>query len=246
MLCRKLRLEAIKARTALLNKKFSSVDAVLSNKNLLKGKSYVNGKWTDSISSQSSYFEVKNPANGHVIATVPKMVTDDVEYVSTVAFDSWKTWKQTTPAQRSAVLQKMASLMADNVDDLAKIITLEAGKPLAESKGEILYAASFYKFFAEEARRSYGTIIPSNVRGRSELVFRQSVGPAALITPWNFPSAMITRKVGAALAAGCTVVIKPSEETPLSALGKLLLIYIRNFHVLSHLLLIYICKLHWI
>ena len=107
---------------------------------------------------------------------------------------------------------KMYNLMIDNVDDLGKIITLEAGKPFSESKGEILYAASMYKFFAEEARRSYGTIIPSNIKGRSELVFKQSIGPAALITPWNFPSAMVTRKVGAALAAGCSVIIMSSGD----------------------------------
>ena len=196
----------------------TQISSLLKNKNLVKNKAFINGSWVESTLNAST-FDVKNPANGELLAQVPKMKVDDAEKACFGAFNAWKTWKNTTPAMRSSLLYKMADLMVQNIDDLAKIITLEAGKPLAESKGEILYAASFYKFFAEEARRTYGTIIPSNVKGRSELVFKQSVGPAALITPWNFPSAMITRKVGAALAAGCTVVIKPSEETPLSALA---------------------------
>ena len=197
----------------------ASLDGLFSNTSLWKpGNCYVNGKWIKAADGEQ--FSVKNPANGDLIAGVPKMTASDVNEAADIAFKVWNaTWKSTTPAQRSAVLMKMYDLMVDNIDDLAKIITLEAGKPFAESKGEVLYAASNFKFFAEEARRSYGTVIPSNVRGRSELVFKESIGPAALITPWNFPMAMITRKVGPAVAAGCTVVIKPSEETPMSALA---------------------------
>ena len=193
----------------------SSPPSVISCHDIFREDAYIDGKWIAS----PERFEVKNPATGSVIAAVPKMTVADVQRVSEVSFNSWTSWKKTTPAQRSAVLMKMHALMLEHMDDLARILTLEAGKPLAESKGEIMYAASMYKFFAEEARRAYGTVIPSNTKGRVELVFREPVGPAVLITPWNFPSAMITRKVGPALAAGCTVVIKPSEETPLSALA---------------------------
>ena len=199
----------------------SSIEAssIFANTSLWRpGRGYINGEWT--TGSSKGEFGVKNPATGGIIASLPKMTASDVNDAADVAFRVWNdSWKSSTPAQRSAILMKMYNLMIDNVDDLGKIITLEAGKPFSESKGEILYAASMYKFFAEEARRSYGTIIPSNIKGRSELVFKQSIGPAALITPWNFPSAMVTRKVGAALAAGCSVVIKPSEETPMSALA---------------------------
>ena len=197
----------------------STNSSIFTNTSLWKpGKCYVNGKWITATSNDE--FEVKNPANGDIIASVPKMTCTNVHEAADIAFDVWKnSWKMTTPAQRSAILMKMYHLMMDNIDDLAKIVTLEAGKPFAESKGEVIYAASMYKFFAEEARRSYGTIIPSNVKGRTELVFKESIGPAALITPWNFPLAMITRKVGPALAAGCTTVIKPSEETPMCALA---------------------------
>jgi len=158
----------------------------LSNKVLWKEQAFVNGKWISA--ANGDVFDVKNPANGEVIARVPKMTAVDAENASSIAYEVWKgPWKQFTAPQRAKVLEKMATLMIDNADDLAKIITLEAGKPLAESKGEILYAASFYKYFSEEARRSYGTIIPSNAKGRADLVFKQSVGPAALVTPWNFP-----------------------------------------------------------
>lgn len=191
---------------------------LLSNKALWREQAYVNGLWVSSASKD--VFDVKNPANGEVIARVPNMTAAEAESVCLTASEVWKgSWKQSTAPQRARVLEKMASLMTEHADDLAKIITLEAGKPLAESKGEVLYAASFYKYFSEEARRTYGSIIPSNVKGRADLVFKQSVGPAALITPWNFPAAMITRKVGPAIAAGCTVVIKPSEETPQTALA---------------------------
>jgi len=168
---------------------------LLSNGKLLREKSFINGRWV-TASNNAGSFDVINPANGKTIANVPKMSKEDADRACAVSMEAYSSWKQTTPASRSNILLKMATLMIENVDDLAKIITLEAGKPLAESKGEVLYAASFYRFFAEEARRSYGTIIPSNVKGRSELVFKLPVGPAALITPWNFPCAMITRKVG--------------------------------------------------
>lgn len=187
----------------------------LTNQHLWRQQGYINGKW---ISASEASFPVVNPANGKIIATLPRMGVNDVDLGAQAAFNSWKSWKNTTAKERSRVISKMAALMIKYQEDLAKIITLEAGKPIVESRGEVLYAASFYEFFAEEAKRSYGSVIPHGVQGRRLMAIKQPVGPAALITPWNFPSGMITRKVGAALAAGCTVLIKPSEETPLSAL----------------------------
>eukprot|EP01038_Epipyxis_sp_PR26KG_P006583 gene6583-9049_t len=187
------------------------------NKNLVTGKGFINGKFT--VGSSTETFPVYNPANGQEICSLPKMKAVDASNAIQASDVAWKRWKSTSYVERSKFLRNMADLMRENIDDLATLITLEAGKPFSDSKGEILYAISFYDYYAEEARRIKGEIIESPNKNRRLFALRQSVGPAALITPWNFPSAMITRKVGPALAAGCTVVIKPSEDTPLSALA---------------------------
>eukprot|EP00981_Chlorochromonas_danica_P000970 scaffold233_cov174-Ochromonas_danica.AAC.10 len=160
-----------------------------------------------------------NPANGKVLAHLPSLHEKEIDQAIQSAHTAWKTWKETTAYERSKILQKISHLMTKYSDDLAAIITLEAGKPTSEAKGEIGYAISFIDFYAEEIKRVHGDTFPSPSRNRRTFTIKQPVGPVGLITPWNFPSAMITRKVAPALAAGCTVVLKPSEETPLSALA---------------------------
>jgi delta 1-pyrroline-5-carboxylate dehydrogenase len=155
--------------------------------------SFINGQFVHQ--NYPDQFPVYNPANGQLIATYPKLKLADVQPCEQISFDAWKIWKNTTPKERSKILRKMADLMHLYIDDLAHIITVEAGKPLPEARGEILYAASFFEFYGEEAKRAYGEIIPPVVHGRKYLTMKQSIGPAAMITPWNFPSAMITRKV---------------------------------------------------
>ena len=177
---------------------------------------YVNGKFQ---AQSGTSFDVHNPCNGELIALCPRQNADDVQIAVKASSDAWKTWKATTAKQRSAILSKMFILVEEHKEDLARILTLETGKPLAESRGEIGYANSFYNLYAEEATRVHGEILQPNVSGRKMMTIKQPIGPAALITPWNFPAAMITRKLAPALAAGCTVVIKPAELTPLSALA---------------------------
>ncbi len=190
------------------------------NKHLIKNCGYLNGKFTNGSAKPGSVFSVLNPANGSSLIQLPRMGVKDVEDGTKYANEAFHKWKQTSGKERSKILRNMSDLMTGKYrDDLAAIITLEAGKPLAESKGEIGYAASFYELYAEEAKRINGEVLTPPNNGRRLLALKQPVGPAALITPWNFPSAMITRKVGPALAAGCTVLIKPAEETPLSALA---------------------------
>lgn len=164
-------------------------------------------------------FNVYNPATGDVVGSVPSMGVKEVEELSIQSFNAWKSWKLTTAKDRARILNTMADLMDKYSVDLATILTLEAGKPFPEAQGEIAYARDFYRYYAEEATRVNGEILQPNVKGRRLLALRQPVGPAILVTPWNFPSGMVTRKVGPALAAGCTVVIKPSEETPFSAIA---------------------------
>jgi acyl-CoA reductase-like NAD-dependent aldehyde dehydrogenase len=190
------------------------------NKNLIKNLGYLNGKFTNGSAKAGSVFDVVNPANGKVLTQLPRMGVKDVVDGTNFANDAFSTWKNTTGKERSKILRNMSELMTGKYrDDLAAIITLEAGKPLAEAKGEIGYAASFYELYGEEAKRIHGEVLSTSNNNRRMLALKQPVGPAALITPWNFPSAMITRKVGPALAAGCTVLIKPAEQTPLSALA---------------------------
>ena len=189
----------------------------LNNPDLLKQQLYINGAWVDATDKKT--FAVTNPATGGKIADVPSTTAAQVEYAVEAAETALATWKLTTAKERSALLRKWFNLIVENQEDLAVILSTEQGKPLTESRGEILYGASFIEWFAEEAKRTYGDVIPHDKHGRRLVVIKQPVGVVAAITPWNFPNAMITRKVGPALAAGCTVVIKPASETPLSALA---------------------------
>lgn len=184
---------------------------------ILKNKAFVNGAWIGSQNDQS--FLVKNPSTGETIGDVPDMGPKDAEAAIEYAFGAFQTWKHTTAKWRSQILRKWFDLVNENSEDLAKLLTAENGKTLTEAKGEVAYGASFLEWFAEEAKRNYGDVVPSPSRNKRMLFIRQPIGVAAMITPWNFPSAMITRKVGAALAAGCTAVVKPGEDTPLSALA---------------------------
>lgn len=195
----------------------SACPSVIKNKKLWNTLPFINGQFTEF--SKLSTFDVKNPANGQIIATLPSLQSQHVDEASEVASTAFKSWRTTTAVERSKIVRKMADLMDVYKDDLAAIITLEAGKPLAEAKGEVAYAQSFYEYYSEECKRPHGEVLQSPTKGRRFITLKQPIGPVGLITPWNFPSAMITRKVGPALAAGCTVVLKPSEETPLSALA---------------------------
>ena len=189
----------------------------LNNANLFKQQVYINGEWQAADQNQS--FAVTNPATGAVIAQVPSVSAKQVEQAVEAAATALQSWKLTTAKERSLLLKKWYQLIMDNQEDLATILSTEQGKSMTESRGEIAYGASFIEWFAEEAKRSYSDVIPHDKHGRRLVVVRQPVGVVAAITPWNFPNAMITRKVGPALAAGCTVIIKPASETPLSALA---------------------------
>lgn len=168
-------------------------------------------------------FDVLNPATGAVIGTVPDMSADDARKAVDKAKAAFVQWREQTAKSRAAAMMAWHDLIVAHVEELAEILTLEMGKPIAEARGEILHGASYIVWFAEEAKRLYGDIIPTNDPGRRLMVVKQPIGVVAAITPWNFPSAMITRKVAPAIAAGCTVVIKPAEDTPLSAVALMLL-----------------------
>jgi succinate-semialdehyde dehydrogenase/glutarate-semialdehyde dehydrogenase len=183
----------------------------------LQTKNLIQGEWI--AADDGKTFDVTNPATDEVIASVPKCGPTETKRAIVAAQESWRSWRQRTAGDRSALIARMAGLMRRDIDRLALLMTNEQGKPLAEAKGEIGYAASFLDWAAEEAKRIYGEMIPASTADKRILVLRQPVGVCAIITPWNFPAAMITRKLGPALAAGCTVVIKPAEETPLSALA---------------------------
>ena len=189
--------------------------ASLQDPTLLKTQALVNGQWVDS----TSRFAVHDPATGALLAEVTNLGASDTEGAVAAANAAWPTWRALTAKARGAILMKWFHLLHQHADDLARIMTAEQGKPLAESRGEVGYGASFIEWFAEEARRAYGETIPTTDPTKRYLVVRQPVGVCAAITPWNFPIAMITRKVAPALAAGCPVVIKPAEATPLSALA---------------------------
>ncbi|KAJ3641197.1 hypothetical protein Zmor_027712 [Zophobas morio] len=189
----------------------------LRRMHLLHDKAYVNGQWVTAASNKT--FPVVNPATGATIGTAPDMSTQDTQQAIEAAHQAFQTWQDTTAKERSHLLRKWFDLLVQNHENLAQIITAEAGKPLIESRGEVAYGNSFIEFFSEEARRIQGEIIQSPIPGRKILVEKQPIGVAGLITPWNFPHAMITRKAGAALAAGCTCVIKPAEDTPFTALA---------------------------
>ncbi|MBK9338355.1 MAG: NAD-dependent succinate-semialdehyde dehydrogenase [Lewinellaceae bacterium] len=189
----------------------------LKDSTLFRQNAYINGKWESADSGKS--FPVTNPATGDILAQVSDCAIPETQRAIAAAEAALPDWRAKTAAQRGALLQRWNDLIIENVEDLALLMTLEQGKPLTESRGEVRYGASFIEWFAEEGRRVYGDIIPPHAPNLRVLVFKEPVGVVAAITPWNFPNAMITRKVAPALAAGCTVVVKPSEETPLSALA---------------------------
>jgi len=190
---------------------------MLSDNNLLKTSCLIDGEWTGADSGQT--FAVSNPATGALIATVPDCGVDETRRAIEAAADVFPEWRSKTAKERSAILRSWFDLVVEHSEDLAQLMTAEQGKPLAEARGEITYGASFIEWFAEEAKRVYGDVIPAPLNDRRYVVIRQPVGVVAAITPWNFPVAMITRKCAPALAAGCPVVIKPSELTPLCALA---------------------------
>ncbi|WP_262691400.1 NADP-dependent succinate-semialdehyde dehydrogenase [Kordiimonas aestuarii] len=187
----------------------------LNDQALLKAQAYINGDWV----SAGTSFEVRNPATGDVLATLPDMGAEETRAAIDAAETAFKSWRKMLAKERSAILQKWFRLIMDAQEDLAQILTAEMGKPLTESRGEIAYGASFIEWFAEEGKRVYGDVIPSPQPDRRIMVIKQPIGVVGAITPWNFPNAMITRKVAPALAVGCTMVVKPAAETPLSALA---------------------------
>ncbi len=189
--------------------------ATLADTSLLKTNALINGEWVGG----ASRFDVHDPATGQKLADVANLGAAETEAALKAADKAWPAWRAKTAKERGAILMKWFALLHQHADDLARIMTAEQGKPLAEAKGEVGYGASFLEWFAEEAKRVYGETIPTTDGNKRYLVIKQAMGVCAAITPWNFPIAMITRKVAPALAAGCPVVIKPAEQTPLSALA---------------------------
>ena len=189
----------------------------LKDASLFRQQAYVDGAWIDADSGAT--VSVDNPATGETLGTIPKLGRAETKRAIDAANRALPAWRALTAKERSAKLRRWYELMIENQDDLGRLMTLEQGKPLAEAKGEIAYAASFIEWFAEEAKRIYGDTIPGHQADKRILVIKQPIGVTAAITPWNFPTAMITRKAGPALAAGCTMVIKPASQTPYSALA---------------------------
>ncbi|MBL6998276.1 MAG: NAD-dependent succinate-semialdehyde dehydrogenase [Gammaproteobacteria bacterium] len=188
-----------------------------TNLKLLKQEAYVNGQWI--VANSGERFAVNNPATGELLAEVPNLGAEETRVAIQQANAAWPAWRNKTSKERAAILRRWFNLQLEHQEDLAQLMTAEQGKPLAEARGEVMYAASFVEWFAEEAKRIYGDVIPGPTNDRRLLVIKQPIGVVAAITPWNFPLAMITRKCAPALAAGCPVVVKPSELTPLSALA---------------------------
>ena len=189
----------------------------LNDPALLRQQCYLNGVWSDADGGAT--ITVTNPANGEQLGTVPRMGADETRRAIAAASAAWPAWRKKSAKERAAILRKWNDLMLENADDLALIMTAEQGKPLAEAKGEVQYAASFIEWFAEEGKRVAGDTMQSPWPDRRIVVTKEPIGVCAAITPWNFPAAMITRKVGPALAAGCPIVVKPAELTPFSALA---------------------------
>ncbi|MCB5205230.1 NADP-dependent succinate-semialdehyde dehydrogenase [Neorhizobium sp. T786] len=189
----------------------------LKDPSLLRSQCFIGGAWIDADSA--GVIDVTNPADGTVVASVPKMGSAETKRAIEAAEAALPKWRALSGKERAAILRKWFDLLIANQDDLAAIMTAEQGKPLAEAKGEITYAASYVEWFSEEAKRVYGDTIPAPTADKRIVVVKQPIGVCAAITPWNFPAAMITRKAGPALAAGCTMVIKPASQTPLSALA---------------------------
>ena len=195
--------------------------SILKDPSLLVEQAYIAGEWVNAADGKT--FEVTNPARGDVIARVADMTREDARRAIEAADMARHEWAARTGKERAAVMRKWFDLMVENADDLAAILTAEMGKPLAEAKGEVLYGASFIEWFGEEAKRVYGETIPGHQRDKRITVLKQPIGVATSITPWNFPNAMIARKVGPALAVGCGMVARPAAETPLSALAMAVL-----------------------
>ncbi|QEQ96516.1 NAD-dependent succinate-semialdehyde dehydrogenase [Neptunomonas concharum] len=193
----------------------------LKDSDLLKQQAYINGEWQAALSGKT--MPVINPANGEILAYVPDMRAAETQQAIDAAAAALPLWKKKTAKERSVLLRRWFDLIVDAKDDLAMLMTAEQGKPLTEAAGEVLYGASFVEWYAEEGKRVYGDLIPSHAADKRIMVSREPVGVVAAITPWNFPNAMITRKCAPALAAGCTMVLKPAEDTPLSALALMVL-----------------------
>jgi succinate-semialdehyde dehydrogenase/glutarate-semialdehyde dehydrogenase len=189
----------------------------LKDPGLFRQQCYVDGVWVDA--DDKATLAVHNPATGEQVGTVPKMGVAETRRAIEAANAAWPAWRAKTAKERSIILRKWFDLMMANQEDLAKLMTVEQGKPIAESRGEIAYGASFIEWFAEEGKRIYGDTIPTHAPDKRIVVIKQPIGVCAAVTPWNFPNAMITRKAGPALAAGCTMVIKPASQTPYSALA---------------------------
>jgi len=196
--------------------KFENVANQLKDKRLFREACYVDGAW---IQAKSGTVQVDNPATGEIIGSVPKLGAAEARAAIEAANRAFPTWSKKTGKERAIVLRRWFDLMMENQEDLARLMTLEQGKPLAESRGEVSYAAAFLEWFGEEAKRIYGDTIPGHQADKRIVVIKQPIGVVACITPWNFPLAMITRKAGPAIAAGCTVVLKPAAQTPFSALA---------------------------
>jgi succinate-semialdehyde dehydrogenase/glutarate-semialdehyde dehydrogenase len=189
----------------------------LDNNALIRDQAYIDGEWRGARSGER--FEVKNPATGEFIAEVADLSEVETREAIEAAHRAFPSWRAKTAKERAVIMRRWYELMMAAQEDLAQLMTAEQGKPLSESRGEIAYGASFIEWFAEEGKRVYGDVIPTNAQGRRIIVVKEPVGVVAAVTPWNFPNAMITRKVGPALAAGCTSVLKPASATPLSALA---------------------------
>jgi succinate-semialdehyde dehydrogenase len=189
----------------------------LNDKSLLKTQAYVNGTWRNAFSGKT--FAVTNPATGEELAQVADVGAEETRQAINAANDALPAWRAKTAKERAVILRRWYELILAAQEDLAVLMTLEQGKPLAEARGEVVYGANFIEWFAEEGKRVYGDVIPTFAGNKRIVVLKEPIGVVAAITPWNFPNAMITRKVAPALAAGCTVVVKPAEDTPLSALA---------------------------
>lgn len=194
-----------------------SIHHALQDPDLLRQQACLDGRWVDA--DQRDSFEVRNPATGELLGMVPLMGMAETRRAVVAAEAAWPAWRSRTAKDRAAVLRKWFELIIANTEDLAQLMTAEQGKPLAEARAEVQYAASFVEWFAEEGKRLYGETVPSPLADRRLVVLREPIGVCAAITPWNFPLAMITRKVGPALAAGNPMIVKPAEATPLSALA---------------------------
>src|SRR6185437_12294643 len=195
----------------------TTAELKLTNPLLFRQACYINGRWVEASSSRT--IDVDDPATGEIIGAVPNLGATETRQAIDAAAEAFLLWRKRTAKERATILRRWFELMMTNQEDLAYLMTMEQGKPLTESRGEVAYAASFLEWFGEEAKRVYGDTIPGHQADKRIVVVKEPVGVVACITPWNFPLAMITSKVGPAIAAGCTVVVKPAEQTPFSALA---------------------------